>query len=50
MNVRLPLIKRSIIEVRENMCFVRTGEVDQVDQHGLLYPYSPEARLGPVLL
>ena len=30
--------KRHIIEVRENMCFACTGEVDQSDQHGLLVP------------
>ena len=28
------------------MCFVRTGEVDQLDQHGLSYPYSPESAPG----
>ena len=44
------LAKRRIIEVRETMCFVCTGEVDQRNQHGLLYPYSPEVHLGPVLL
>ena len=38
---------RSIIEVRENMGFVCTGEINQLDQRGLLYPYSPEVNLGP---
>ena len=32
------------------MCFVCTGEADELDQHGLLYPYSPEVYLGPVQL
>ena len=30
----------SIVEVREHMCFVRTGKVNQSDQHGLLGPGS----------
>ena len=32
------MIARNIIEVRENMCFVCTGEVDQSDQHDLIAP------------